>query len=82
MVPRAVRVGVEVIAAHEVAGGGILGAAGVGHKRRSSCVESTALHAAHLTRTPVTATKDTHDGYRLRRTATNRIRRCRRGLLG
>ena len=34
-----------------------LGAAGVGHKRRSPCVESIALPAAHLTRTPVTATK-------------------------
>jgi len=42
-----------------LAGGGIPGAAGVGHKRRSPCVESTALPAAHLTRTPVTATSGT-----------------------
>jgi len=36
------------------AGGALPGAAGVGHKRRSPCVESS-----HLTRTPVTATKGT-----------------------
>jgi len=59
LVPHAVRVGAEGIAGHGAAGGALLGAAGVGHKRESPCVEITALHAAHLTRTPVTATKGT-----------------------
>jgi len=54
MVPHAIRVGAEIIAVHGARVAPLPGAAGVGHKRRSPCVESS-----HLTRTPVTATKGT-----------------------